>query len=646
MSKRERNKAIDPGHPSLSSTRPLFVDNRDGNTLAAALCQHLRTLRQEQAMLWEVCIATAFFNVPGFDLLAEDLEQVGKIRLLLGTDPLPEANRPERLVGDPAEPEFTRRLVCQTLQQLDAGLARSRDLLPFDEETDRALRRLLGFLHSGKIEVRRVEDRFLHAKAFIFRVVGGGCLVGSSNLTYAGLRSNLELNLGHYEDPVVGKVEKWFDELWEHARPYDLAAVYDRLLAEFPPYLIFLRVLWELYASELQQELEETQPAGQQVPVTTFQKHGVWRALRIMRKCGGVLVADGVGLGKTFLAGEVIQQYRQRRQRVLLVCPAALRDSTWDQFLHRFEFDRAVECVSYEELARDRQLGGEHGHLRSPIEDYALVVVDEAHNYRNPDAPTRAGVLRRLLMGQRRDVLMLTATPVNNSLWDLYYLLRYFIKQDALLADRGVLSIRERFEDAMQVEPFNLNPDLLYPIIDATTVKRTRRFIKRHYENDLIVVDGQPMPIRFPKPIASSINYDLDQVLPGFFEDLERALAPTQGPPRLKMARYQPDRSPSRPVRRPRTTKTSGGSERCLSSPSTRTRSTGWRTIFARSSTATNTSPVTGAGWRRPPGGNRGVASAGKTRCAASRRSRPGCCRPCATTVSTCCFARTCWPRA
>jgi len=309
-----------------------------------------------------------------------------------------------------------------------------------------------------KLKVRRFEKHFLHAKAFIFRVVGGGTVVGSSNLTYGGLSGNLELNLGHYEDPVVGKVEAWFDELWEQAAPYDLADLFDRLMAEYPPYLIYLRVLYALYGAELDQEKEEL-GAGGEIPLTTFQKHGVWRALRILRKFGGVLIADGVGHVKTFIAGEIVRLYRERRQRVLLVCPAALRDSTWREFLH--EHQLFVECQSYEQLARDRQLGGDQDHLRSRIDEYALVLVDEAHNYRNPDTPTRAAVLRRLLMGQRRDLVLLTATPVNNSLWDLYHLLRYFVRQDAALADRGVLSIRERFKDAMREDPFNLNPDLL-----------------------------------------------------------------------------------------------------------------------------------------------------------------------------------------
>lgn len=527
----------DLSHPALSATRPLFVDNRDGNSMARALRDHLATLGREQALPFGLDIATAFFNVPGFNLIAAGLDQVGGVRLLLGAEPMPEAVRPDRRPGDLPEPAFTKKLVAEALNQLDKGLAHDRDLLPFDQETDGAIRRLLEMLHGGKIKVRRVTDRFMHAKAYIFRLAGGGAVVGSSNLTFSGLQRSLELNLGQYDQSVVGKVEGWFDELWQDAEPYDLAALYDRLMAEYPPYLIYLRILWELYGEELSEEQEETQG----IPLLQFQQHGVWRAMRILKKCGGVLIADGVGLGKTYTAGEIMRLYRQNRQRVLLICPAALRDSTWERFRWSHEL-QSVEVISYEQLARERQLGGEGDHLRYPIEDYQLIVIDEAHAYRNPDAPGRAQVLRRLLMGQRRDVLMLSATPVNNALWDLYHLLRYFIKQDAFFANRGVLSMRDRFEEAQQEDPFSLSPDLLYPIIDATTVKRTRKFVKRHYENDLVETeDGRRIPIRFPKPEASTINYDLEQVLPDFLSELEEALMPVHGQPRLTMARYLPD---------------------------------------------------------------------------------------------------------
>jgi hypothetical protein len=520
-----------------ATARPVFVDNRDGNTLARAITAHLAALRQEGRTPAELCVASCYFNPQGIELLAREVQHVPRIRLLLGADPTPESLLPRRTPYDPTEPEFTRRRVEQALSQLERGLRQDRDLLPFDLEEDRAIRTLLDLLRSGRIEVRRHEGHFLHAKAFLFRGGERGILAGSSNLTRAGLQTNLELVLGHYEDPLVGRVEKWFESLWCHAVPFDLAAIYAEPLAEYSPYLVYLKVLWQLYHAELEEEEQET--GG--IPITTFQRHGVWRARKILAKYGGAMIADGVGLGKTYTAGEIIRDYRERRQRVLLVCPASLRDTTWERFLNDYQL--LVESLSYEELANDAQLGGEKKHLKNPLEDYALVVVDEAHNYRNPDTAKRAAILRRLLAGKRRDLLFLTATPVNNSLWDLYHLLRFFMKQDARLADRGVLSIHERFEEAMRADPFNLSPDLLYPIIDATTVKRTRRFIKKHYANDMIrAADGRMVPIRFPTPVASSIGYDLDAVLPGFFLRLEEILMPEDGHPLLRLARYQPER--------------------------------------------------------------------------------------------------------
>lgn len=334
----------------------------------------------------------------------------------------------------------------------------------------------------------------------------------------------------------MGRVCQWFEELWEAARPFNLAEIYDRLLAEYAPFWIYLRVLYELYGAQLaEQEAEEP------IPLTTFQKHGVWRALRIMDKYGGAMVADGVGLGKTYVAGEVARRFIGRRQRVLLICPAALRDSTWAEFLS--EYQLFAETVSFEQLGEEEQLGGRRRYLQRPVEEYALVIVDEAHHYRNPATPRRAQVLRRLLRKAKYPkVLLLTATPVNNSLWDLYYLVRFFLRQDAALAERGVLSVRQRFETAMGEDPFNLEPDLLYPILDATTVKRTRGFVQREYPNEQIrLSDGRLALVRFPRPVLHTIRYQNTDLLRELLDELEAALAPESGEPLMTMARYQPE---------------------------------------------------------------------------------------------------------
>ena len=531
--------------------RPEFIDNRDGNTLAHALGSVLGTHERSVATAATdapdaVSIATAFFSPTGFAQIADHLEPIPSVRLLLGADPaIGLANERKRL--DETPETFERRRMRIGLRRMDDALHQERDRLPFARTSAQALNKLISALRAGNTEVRRYEKAFMHAKAYILAPSDSGygkpegIIVGSSNLTGAGLTRNLELNLGRYDRPVVARAQQWFDDLWDEAVPYDLASVFEEVFRPRTPWEVFIRVLWHLYGNEVDEDIQ----TDENLPLTSFQKHGVARALRLIREMGGVIVADEVGLGKTFVAGEIVQLYRARRQRALLICPAALRDTTWKRFLSTYQL--FIECLSFEQLANDIQLRdaqrpeADQPHLQRPLEEYQLVIVDEAHNYRNPDTPTRAAALRRLMFGQRRDLLLLTATPVNNSLWDLYHLLRFFLRQDAHLADRGILSIRERFERAMREDPSSLSPDILYPIIDATTVKRTRQFVKKHYAGDTITgPDGIPQPIVFPQPNAISVRYNLDALVPGFFDHLEVALDPDDERA-VTFARYMPE---------------------------------------------------------------------------------------------------------
>ena len=387
-------------------------------------------------------------------------------------------------------------------------------------------------------------------------------------MTKSGMTTNLELSTSRSNEIALVKAKAWFNKLWEDALPFDLSELFSALLETRTPFEIFIRVLWELYGKEVDIDSQK----GESLPLTHFQKHGVIRALRIMEECGGVIVADEVGLGKTFIAGEIIKIYQSKRQRVLLICPASLRDSTWKKFIHEYKI--FLEYMSYEELARDQQLnqtGFEKGaafevfpsckidkenknlnkasinnnkintseKLARKLDEYQLVIVDEAHNYRNPSAPSRAGILRKLLFGHKKNLLLLTATPVNNSLWDLYNLIHFFIKQDAFMAKKGILSIKELFRSATQDNPTELSPEKLFPIIDATTVKRTRQFVQKHYQNDIIETpDGKTQKIIFPKPKPITVRYSLDKMLN--FEDIENALDPESGN-KISFSRYTPE---------------------------------------------------------------------------------------------------------
>jgi len=515
--------------------KPEFVDNKNGNTLVAALSGHMQWLDENYRSPACLSIATGYFNPAGFFMLAEQLDRLANVRLLIGAEPSPPPQQPRRMPGEPRGEDYDAMLIEDALERLEQGLLDDRNLLGLSPETNACIERLLAFLESGRIEVRRYEHAFLHGKAYVFND-DEGVIAGSSNFTAAGLTSNLELNLGRYDPTPVRQVKQWFDELWEEATPYNLAEVYQARIQEYPPYVIFMRVLWELY----HEELESAEDIDGRLGLTNFQTDGVERAKRILDNYDGVIIADGVGLGKSFIAGELIRETVQdRRQRALLISPAALRDGTWARFLHRNQL--YVENLSYEQLAAERQLGGDASYLNSNIQEYALIVIDESQAFRNPGTE-RARALRLLLRGTPpKKLVQLSATPVNNSLWDLYNLLTYFIGHDARFAHQGIPSLKERFREAVNENPYDLEPDMLFDILDATTVRRTRDFVRRWYAHDRIPgPDGELIPIRFPTSHVSSVTYELDEILPGFFEEFEVALMPEQGLPLLTMARYTP----------------------------------------------------------------------------------------------------------
>jgi superfamily II DNA or RNA helicase len=522
--------------------KPELMTNRPGEQVADGIRSYLAYLREAWKEPYELAIATAYFNLGGYCLLADELDHPGRVQILLGAEP-PDPERRVRKLDDPSE-RSDRQSVRRALDEHKSALGLDANLLGFTLDASRSAERLVAWLRSERVDVRRLPDRFLHGKAWIVTTNNEGVVAGSANFTLAGLTTNLELELGRYEPSVVGRVREWFEELWEEAEPFDLAALYEARFEPHAPWLIYLRMLLERYGAELQ---EETEAAGaERIHLTQFQEDGVWRAKRILERHNGVLIADEVGLGKTFLAGEIIRQaVQERRQRVLVIAPATLRDGPWRKFL--LDFQLGVERISYNELRE-----GKHQYK---IEEYALVVVDEGHNLRNP-ATDAAAALRALLAGTPpKQLVLLTATPVNNSLWDLYYLLSYFIKSDSAFASAGIRSLREHFAQAMALDPDDLSPQHLFDVLDDVAVRRTRPFVKRYYPNDRVRIDGEEVPITFPKARPLTVNYRLDEALPGFFDrfavalgastdqtDADQIAREVEERPVLTLARYVPSR--------------------------------------------------------------------------------------------------------
>jgi len=193
---------------------------------------------------------------------------------------------------------------------------------------------------------------------------------------------------------------------------------------------------------------------------------------------------------------------------------------------------RRVSQVSYQELAQDQQLSrGSQCVLPVNKDVYRLVVIDEAHAYRNADN-TWYATLDRLMGGTSKKLLLLTATPVNNSLWDLHNLFLLFGRHDAAFNEKPlrIPSLRKFFVEAGASNAEQLSETRLFPLMDALTVRRDRAFIKKHYPNERFT-DGAP--VKFPEPQLSEHRYNLDETQPGLVQIIY------DGIDSLRMARYR-----------------------------------------------------------------------------------------------------------
>jgi hypothetical protein len=508
-------------------TRPEFIDNQGERTLANALHELAEDPGCKEQPL---DIASGYFNVAGFLQIADVIESRPAFRLLLGAEPEgPLEAQPD---GRPLGLEARRGL-----EDLEKQLANERNALPFSRDSAEEVIRLARLLRRDQVEVRRYLRRFLHGKAYLFR--GQGVIAGSANFTYGGLVHNRELAIAQYQPNVIAEAEAWFNQLWEDAEDYRerlIEIITAREAQTWTPHDIYLRALLELYRDELGLLADEDpdadgytpgQPGG--VTLVDFQRHGFRRALRIIERFDGVLIGDGVGLGKSFIGSQLLDHYVNREGlRALVIVPAALRDSFWEHHLH--ERGISGQVISYQQLAADRQLGGDRKVIELDKDAYRFVLVDEAHAFRNPDTD-QYRALSRLMGGTRKKLCLMTATPVNNSVRDLYHQLMLFARHTARFKDLGIPDLNEYFRAAEESAQRGDSASAMFKLIDATSVRRTRHFIQKHYPHARL--DGKP--IAFPEAKLKTKVYPLDEAYPGLFAKVHDDIDA------LTLARYQPD---------------------------------------------------------------------------------------------------------
>ena len=502
----------------------------------------------------ELAIVSAYFTIYAFEALREALEGAGRTRFLYGEP---------RGVGevDPAGGQArTFRLTD------DGGVDLARTL------AQKPLARACAAWIEDRVEIRTVERaNFLHGK--LYHVAGAdgaaAALVGSSNFTRRGLgygaAPNVELNLEVRRPGDRAALLRWFDALWadetltRDARREVLDAL-ERLGAAQAPEFVYYKTLFHVFEDWLAERgardglLHDVHLYDTEVwkRLYEFQKDGATSAINRLLRHRGCIVADSVGLGKTWTALAVIKFFELRNERVLVLCPKKLEDN-WLRYAawagarnNPFAADRlAYTVLAHTDLSRDGGPAGQIDLAGFNWGAFDLVVIDESHNFRNEgrDRTDEAGrtVRRsrynRLLEevigdGVRTRVLMLSATPVNTGLRDLRNQIYLMTEKrgDAFRETLGIGSLQDLFGVAQReflawererragraVDRNDLigrlGADFL-ALLDAVTIARSRAHVRRFYPEAEKAAGGfperaRPRNLHPPTDSEGALSYD------------------------------------------------------------------------------------------------------------------------------------------
>lgn len=490
---------------------PTIIDNIDDNTLLKAL----ETLLVKSVNL---DIATGTFEIGAFLSLGETWQHLDGIRILMGD-------------------ETSRRTKEHLLQALREVSEESIETAKEKDDTLQGLAQVRSAIRSGKVVVRVYDRAKFHAKLNLMQAEESSPVnfstVGSSNFTIPGLTQNIELNTFITDPTHIDKLRNWYNERWEESSEVisELLRTIERHLRKHPPFTIYAKALHTYFQGRERpvDEWEENESIIYQT-LSRYQKDGYHTALQIADTWDGALICDGVGSGKTYIGLMLLERALQENKRVLLITPKSVAESVWySQIRSRLQtkYDRLLRESFDLKLHTDL---GRRGGISEDDLDYFrkykdVIIIDEAHHFRN--ASSNRG---KLLMdiANNKKLYLLTATPINNSLNDIYHLINYFGQNRMDYFSRiGVHDYRKHFRDIekrLEEEDTELiekveEEDFLRqnPILRQVLIQRSRKYIK-----DSEIESG--VHILFPKRVIEKpVEYSLRKVYGSLYTELQSA---------------------------------------------------------------------------------------------------------------------------
>jgi len=494
----------------------------------------------------EMAVVSAFFTIYAYEALKTQLDTISGMRFLFG------------------EPNFVRTLDPSKQRPPTARI--EQDSLELAQQLKQSrVARLCADWIKEKVEVRSVRrPGFVHGK--VYQIRQGDyqeAILGSSNFTVQGLglgkRSNIELNIEVTDRRDRDDVWEWFEELWNNTELVEdvkqqVLDYLERLYTPTAPRFVYYKTLYHLFPQQSAgegPELKQRQRLSESEIWKTlfeFQRHGAEAAIRKLLTHRGCILADSVGLGKTYTALAVIKYFENLNDRVLVLTPKKLREN-WTVYqahnnspLNPFLKDRfAYTVLSHTDLSRESGVVGDINLQTLNWGNYDLVVIDESHNFRNNNRGRRGSdgqVIRksryeRLLediinAGVPTKVLLLSATPVNTDLSDLRNQLMLISGgKDGVFGEslgvsslKDVLAVAQREFNQWALKELRVPEELLerlspafFKLLDGLTLARSRKHIETYYAHEMARLGGFP---ERQKPRAIYAQIDIEGIFPEY----------------------------------------------------------------------------------------------------------------------------------
>ena len=410
-------------------------------------------------------VATGFFEIGALLALDGKWQGLEKIRVLMGAETTHRTRK-----------ALLESVRSRAAEALDQSIKADKQDNPFLH----GVSAVLEGLRSGQIECRVYDKGKFHAKTYIthakLEVVGSQALVGSSNFTKPGLTENIELNVQIQSAREVAQLQDWFEAHWNEAKEITDTVIetVERHTRLYSPFEVYAKALQEFFRGHELTATEWDETRSRMFhQLDRYQQEAYWALMKIVRQHGGAFLCDGVGLGKTFVGLMLIERLiLHEGKRVVLFAPKTTKEGVWEPHLREWlpHIGGVGGGADFSNLAvfshTDLHRKGDFPDRFQRIAELAdVVIIDEAHHFRNPGTrgsengrePSRYYRLYDLLdnVVRPKTLFMLTATPINNRLSDFRHMTELFTRRDEAYFARtlGVNNLRthvNRMEQAFR----------------------------------------------------------------------------------------------------------------------------------------------------------------------------------------------------